>query len=383
MGVNSICVSMKTLTYQRVYIMYMQEIAYTSRALKAMHADSLQPDHNVHIARLLSQLTITLMTLPNVTVIGADKPAFFDFENRSATIPFLIHAPAFTTAASYTPEELDVYGEPEEGSYLLHHKYVKALLSDLFGINIETSDAINYSGSGDFDLVSDIMSEITGCNDWEWSEIQSALAQPEPGQGCNKAGWCTVTVSEELTEADVLVVAEAIKVVALCGWKMLPQYRVDVATGDWTHKNAPRRSTKPENISPSPSCSPTKTYSRNSSWRLMAKHAKEAAAAAEAASQPVITLYTRQECIAEALEGAIAGAKWWVNDNWKDGEEFEKGSPNLSNMTRCLRWWLLPSEVATCLQNADAIVGAQVLFVVPSAVFEFFVLKRVDLYYIS
>lgn len=58
------------------------------------------------------------MAIDNVIVVGADRPAFFDYAQRCSIVPFLIKAP---TEAGPKP-------------LLLHQNFVAAVLNDLYGI---------------------------------------------------------------------------------------------------------------------------------------------------------------------------------------------------------------------------------------------------------
>ena len=59
-----------------------------------------------------------LMAIDNVIVVGADRPAFFDYAHRCSIVPFLVKAPA---TAGRQP-------------MLLHQNFVAAVLNDLYGV---------------------------------------------------------------------------------------------------------------------------------------------------------------------------------------------------------------------------------------------------------
>lgn len=50
-----------------------------------------------------------------------------------------------------------------------------------------------------------------------------------------RPGFTRISIPYFMSEAEVLFVMEAVKMVATEGWKLLPQYIVNPETGEWRH----------------------------------------------------------------------------------------------------------------------------------------------------
>ena len=109
---------------------------------------------------------------------------------------------------------------------LLHHNYLVALLNDLFGIQARGG----CSCAGPYGHL------LLGIDDEHSHAFAGAV-----GAGCTglKPGWVRVNLNYFLTDpvADYLI--DAIDLVATHGWKLLPDYRFDPATGLWWHADGP------------------------------------------------------------------------------------------------------------------------------------------------
>ena len=68
-------------------------------------------------------------------------------------------------------------------------------------------------------------------------------------RGCEgiKPGWVRVNFNYFISERVFSYVLEAVHLVAEHGWKLLPQYDLDLATGRWTHRS--RRGPVPMRLS--------------------------------------------------------------------------------------------------------------------------------------
>ena len=137
---------------------------------------------------------------------------------------------------------IEVLGNPEadrlsivsfvirhEGQYL-HHNFVVAVLNDLFGIQSRggCSCAGPYGHTLldiDLDTSMEFEQEISG--------------------GCEgiKPGWVRVNFNYFISEEVFEYIIDAVELMASQGWKLLPTYRFDVASGLWRHReglsNAP------------------------------------------------------------------------------------------------------------------------------------------------
>ena len=108
------------------------------------------------------------------------------------------------------------------GRYL-HHNFVVALLNDLFGI--QSRGGCSCAGPYghrllgiDLERSHEFEREITG--------------------GCEgiKPGWVRVNFNYFLSDAVADYLIAAVRLVAREGWRLLGDYRFDVATGIWTHR---------------------------------------------------------------------------------------------------------------------------------------------------
>ena len=106
----------------------------------------------------------------------------------------------------------------------LHHNFVVTLLNDLFGI--QSRGGCSCAGPYghrllgiDLDRSHEFEAEITG--------------------GCEgiKPGWVRVNFNYFISDAALTYIVEAVRLVARHGWRMLGEYRFDVATGLWHHRD--------------------------------------------------------------------------------------------------------------------------------------------------
>ncbi|MEO8208518.1 MAG: aminotransferase, partial [Chloroflexota bacterium] len=63
----------------------------------------------------------------------------------------------------------------------------------------------------------------------------------EISRGCEgiKPGWIRVNFNYFISEAVFEYILEAVEVIARDGWRLIPQYRFDPATGLWRHRTEP------------------------------------------------------------------------------------------------------------------------------------------------
>ena len=136
--------------------------------------------------------------------------------------------------------DIQVLGNPERRAALdrvvrrsagraaryLHHNLVVAILNDLFGIQCRggCSCAGPYGHrllGIDLERSHEFEREITG--------------------GCEgiKPGWVRVNFNYFISDTVFEYVVEAVAMVADHGWKLLPHYRFDPATGLWRHHDGP------------------------------------------------------------------------------------------------------------------------------------------------
>jgi selenocysteine lyase/cysteine desulfurase len=108
------------------------------------------------------------------------------------------------------------------GSRYLHHNYVVALLNDLFGI--QSRGGCSCAGPYGHRLLG--------------IDIETSHAfEREISRGCEgiKPGWVRVNFNYFISEATFRLILDAVTLVAQEGWRLLPHYRFEPATGLWRH----------------------------------------------------------------------------------------------------------------------------------------------------
>ena len=108
----------------------------------------------------------------------------------------------------------------------LHHNYVVALLNDLFGIQAR----------GGCSCAGPYGHRLLGIDLATSHEFERAI-----GRGCEgiKPGWVRVNFNYFISEAVFDYILEAVELVATDGWRVLPRYRFDAASGMWRHAGGP------------------------------------------------------------------------------------------------------------------------------------------------
>jgi selenocysteine lyase/cysteine desulfurase len=104
----------------------------------------------------------------------------------------------------------------------LHHNFVVALLNDLFGIQ----------SRGGCSCAGPYGHRLLGIDLQTSHEFEREIAR-----GCEgiKPGWIRVNFNYFISEAVFSYILDAVDLVATGGWRLLPQYRFEEATGLWTH----------------------------------------------------------------------------------------------------------------------------------------------------
>ena len=136
-------------------------------------------------------------------------------------------------------EQIEILGNPDPGSRVgiisfnirdksgnyLHHKFVTALLNDLFGI--QSRAGCSCAGPYGHRLL-DI--------DLATSERYRDVVRD--GYCGMKPGWCRVGLHWVMDDAEANYVIDAVHFVAREGHQFLGLYDFDLATGTWSHRNA-------------------------------------------------------------------------------------------------------------------------------------------------
>ncbi|MGZ5417055.1 MAG: aminotransferase class V-fold PLP-dependent enzyme [Nocardioides sp.] len=111
------------------------------------------------------------------------------------------------------------------GKYL-HHNFVVALLNDLFGIQ----------SRGGCSCAGPYGHRLLGIDIETSHEFEREITH-----GCEgiKPGWVRINFNYFISEAVFDYIVEAMRLVARDGWRMLGEYRFDVARGIWVHRRGP------------------------------------------------------------------------------------------------------------------------------------------------
>ncbi len=112
------------------------------------------------------------------------------------------------------------------GAKYLHHNFVVALLNDLFGI--QARGGCSCAGPYGHRLLG-----IDLATSHQFEEVIT--------QGCEgiKPGWVRVSFNYFIPEEEFRFILEAVDLIAREGWRLLPRYRFDAATGVWRHADPP------------------------------------------------------------------------------------------------------------------------------------------------
>jgi selenocysteine lyase/cysteine desulfurase len=112
------------------------------------------------------------------------------------------------------------------GGRYLHHNLVVAILNDLFGIQ----------SRGGCSCAGPYGHRLLGIDLERSHEFEREITH-----GCEgiKPGWVRVNFNYFVSEAVFRYVVRAVGLVADHGWKLVPEYRFDLASGRWHHKDGP------------------------------------------------------------------------------------------------------------------------------------------------
>jgi selenocysteine lyase/cysteine desulfurase len=112
------------------------------------------------------------------------------------------------------------------GGRYLHHNFVVAVLSDLFGIQ----------SRGGCSCAGPYGHRLLGIDLERSHEFEHEIVQ-----GCEgiKPGWTRVSFNYFISEVVFRYLVDAVDLVAEHGWKLLPEYRFNPVTGLWRHHLGP------------------------------------------------------------------------------------------------------------------------------------------------
>lgn len=146
--------------------------------------------------RFLRQAIATWQENPNLEILGNLSA------DRLSIISFVVRRP---------------------GGRYLHHNFVVALLNDLFGI--QSRGGCSCAGPYGHRLLGIDLD-------------QSHRFEAEIATGCEgiKPGWVRVSFNYFLSDRCFRYIVDAVHLTATHGWRLLPDYRFNPATGLWRHK---------------------------------------------------------------------------------------------------------------------------------------------------
>jgi selenocysteine lyase/cysteine desulfurase len=112
-----------------------------------------------------------------------------------------------------------------QGRYV-HHNFIVALLNDLFGIQ----------SRGGCSCAGPYGHRLLGIDLEKSHEFEREI-----GRGCEgiKPGWVRANFNYFISETVFEFILDAVDLVAAQGWRLLPEYRFDAATGLWAHAAGP------------------------------------------------------------------------------------------------------------------------------------------------
>jgi selenocysteine lyase/cysteine desulfurase len=132
--------------------------------------------------------------------------------------------PAISVLGNTTSERLSIvsFVVRRPGGRYLHHNFVVAVLSDLFGIQ----------SRGGCSCAGPYGHRLLGIDLERSHEFEHEITN-----GCEgiKPGWTRVSFNYFISEAVFRYLVEAVDLVATYGWKLLPLYHFDPVTGLWKH----------------------------------------------------------------------------------------------------------------------------------------------------
>jgi len=135
------------------------------------------------------------------------------------------HNPAVEVLGNHDAERLSIvsFVVRRPGGHYLHHNFVVALLSDLFGIQ----------SRGGCSCAGPYGHRLLGIDLERSHEFEHEITR-----GCEgiKPGWTRVSFNYFISEAVFRYIVDAVDLVATHGWKLLPEYHFHPVSGLWKHR---------------------------------------------------------------------------------------------------------------------------------------------------
>ncbi|MGZ4492926.1 MAG: aminotransferase class V-fold PLP-dependent enzyme [Nocardioidaceae bacterium] len=199
-------------------------VAYVNSEEHAYLADPAQREEGgtpAIVEAIRAGLVFQLQEAVGVEVIRAHEESYL-----SRALTRWQHEPHIEILGNVDAERLSIVSfvvRAPSGRYL-HHNFVVALLNDLFGIQ----------SRGGCSCAGPYGHRLLGIDLERSHEFAREITH-----GCEgiKPGWVRVNFNYFISEAVFDYVVEAVRLVAHDGWRMLGEYRFDVARGIWMHRN--------------------------------------------------------------------------------------------------------------------------------------------------
>ena len=160
--------------------------------------------------------------------VGLDVIRSHEEHYLQAAMAAWLEEPAIEVLGNRDAERLSIVSfvvRAPTGKYL-HHNFVVAVLNDLFGI--QSRGGCSCAGPYGHRLLGIDLD-------------RSHAFEREITHGCEgiKPGWVRVNFNYFISEAVFDYVVDAVRLVARDGWRLLGEYKFDVARGLWRHRNGP------------------------------------------------------------------------------------------------------------------------------------------------
>lgn len=134
------------------------------------------------------------------------------------TIPEIALLGPTSTTAKRIPTMCFLIRHPR-GAFL-HHRFVVAVLNDVFGIQSSAQSLLDSS---------------LGLSNQLIAEYEKLLNDDSLNVENLRPGFTRISFPFFMNDSEVGYILEALKMVATEAWKLLPQYQVDKKTGEWRH----------------------------------------------------------------------------------------------------------------------------------------------------
>jgi selenocysteine lyase/cysteine desulfurase len=159
--------------------------------------------------------------------VGVDTIHSYEAHYINRAINVWSKTPNIQILGSLSAERLSIVSFViRHGGRYLHHNFVVAVLNDLFGIQ----------SRGGCSCAGPYGHRLLGINLDRSREFEREVLA-----GCEgiKPGWVRVNFNYFFTETVVDYIIQAVHMIADQGWKLLPDYTYDPATGLWKHHDGP------------------------------------------------------------------------------------------------------------------------------------------------